>query len=592
MDIIRNLMQDGVGPDVLIKRGATPKYVSMVCREIVEGSRKRKDGPSWTGAREPDTVLTPDIDAGRSTLPSGHRSPSLGSVDMVRDTSTSSISSTGTSLEVERMILPLPEKPIRLVPTSSWTPAGKAPPSPVPVESYRPTRATVDYSDIVPSHPARIMPPTANLNMRLGPRLPLEGIPRPVSSYVPPKPINPLRSRASDLSPIVKRPAFYANNAQIPKTAPLPGFPVIRQGPQPHIAPTPVAHATSGVIVSSRDHEMAPLADAITLPATPSIAATPPIPRIAPTSKPNAMNALLESKRRAMESMKRGRKTSKDSPAPRPLTPPLDNRAILPSFPPAPPLLAPIVPTQENLEDQVAALEQEVIGLQEAAPKPVDDQEEGEIPDEVVPPIQPRMAPIVPSTTPLQLNKSTKRPNAEDMMDNRTSSISSRSAHPAKRRLFGAPLRMKRLLVSLDDDDDDSEDEDSTHTPTAAEMETERQRLLQEKDDNIMRLREQILRLQARAKRDKKDKAKELAVQSVLVETIPAAVVAEDVAMGEGSQDERPEAPALPTVPLVQTPDLPTVPLVDIDDADHQQASPGKCGLTIVDVVLINSDRG
>jgi hypothetical protein len=304
------------------------------------------------------------------------------------------------------------------------------------------------------------------------------------------------------------------------------------------------------------------------------------------------MNALLESKRRAMESMKRGRKTSKDSPAPRPLTPPLDNRAILPSFPPAPPLLAPIVPTQENLEDQVAALEQEVIGLQEAAPKPVDDQEEGEIPDEVVPPIQPRMAPIVPSTTPLQLNKSTKRPNAEDMMDNRTSSISSRSAHPAKRRLFGAPLRMKRLLVSLDDDDDDSEDEDSTHTPTAAEMETERQRLLQEKDDNIMRLREQILRLQARAKRDKKDKAKELAVQSVLVETIPAAVVAEDVAMGEGSQDERPEAPALPTVPLVQTPDLPTVPLVDIDDADHQQASPGKCGLTIVDVVLINSDRG
>lgn len=600
-------MQDGVRPDVLIKRGATPKYVSMVCREIVEGSRKRKEGSPWTETREPDTVITPDIDAGPSTLPSGLqsptllrsglRSPSLGSVDMTRDRSISSISSVETSIEVERMILP--EQPIRLVPTSSWSPANKASPSPVRVESYRPTRSTVDYSDIVPSRPTRPVQPVANLNIRLGTRLPAEGLPRPVSSYVPPKPTNPLRSRASDLSPVVKRPTYHANTGQTPKTPPLPGSPLVAKGPQPHIAPTPIAQGASGGIVSLGDHEMAPLADAITIPVTaPTVVPKPPLPRtsISTNGPSSAMNALLESKRRAMESMKRGRKASKDVPSlpARPPTPPLDTRASLPSPPPIPPVLAPATATQENLEDQVAALEQEVLGLQEAAPKPVDDQEEGEIPDEVEQPVQPRMAAIAPSTTPVQLNKSTKRPNAEDMMDYRTSSISSRSAHPAKRRLFGAPLRMKRLLVSLDDDDDDSEDEGSTPTPTAAEMEVERKRLLQEKDDNIMRLREQILRLQARAKKDKKDKAKEAAAQAAVIGSMPALVdaVAEDVEMSQSPRDERPETPALPTVPLVGTPALPTVPLADIDDADHQQIHTGKSKSSTVNDMLMDSDRG
>ena len=493
----------------------------------------------------------------------------------------------------------LPEQPIRLVPTSSWAPTTKAPPSPVRVESYRPTRSTVDYSDIVPSRPTRPVQPVANLNIRLGTRLPAEGLPRPVSSYVPPKPTNPLRSRASDLSPVVKRPTYHANTGQTPKTPPLPGSPLVAKGPQPHIAPTPIAQGASGGIVSLGDHEMAPLADAIALPVTvQSTVSTHPLPRtsLSTNGPSSAMNALLESKRRAMESMKRGRKASKDVPSlsARPLTPPLDNRASLPSPPPVPPSLAPVAATQENLEDQVAALEQEVLGLQEAAPKPVDDQEEGEIPDEIEPPVQPRMAAIIPSTTPVQLNKSTKRPNAEDMMDYRTSSISSRSAHPAKRRLFGAPLRMKRLLVSLDDDDDDSEDEGSTPTPTAAEMEVERKRLLQEKDDNIMRLREQILRLQARAKRDKKDKAKEAAAQAAVIESMPALVdaVTEDVEMSQSPQNERPETPALPAVPLVETPALPTVPLADIDDADHQQINTGKSKYCTVNDMLMNSDRG
>jgi hypothetical protein len=186
------------------------------------------------------------------------------------------------------------------------------------------------------------------------------------------------------------------------------------------------------------------------------------------------------------------------------------------------------------LEDQVAALEKEVLGLREAEPMDVDEQEEGEIPEDpepetvAGPSTVPKMAPIAPSKTPVQLNKSTKRPNAEDMMDNRSSTVTARSLHPAKRRVFGAPLRMKRLLISLDDSDDDDDDQPST--PTAAELETERQRQLQEKEDSIMELREKILRLQAKAARDKKVKAKQASASGSVSPAIFSAVIDDSVA--------------------------------------------------------------
>lgn len=190
----------------------------------------------------------------------------------------------------------------------------------------------------------------------------------------------------------------------------------------------------------------------------------------------------------------------------------------------------------------MAALEQEVLGLQNAGPEDmdIDEPEEGEISDvePVAPPPAtplslPKIPPIVPSKTPVLLNRATKRPNAEDMMDGR-GSIRARSLHPPKRRIFGRAIRPTSLTVLLDDSDDDSDNDDSPAL-SAAELEMERQRLLKEKEDNINRLREQILRLQARASKDKKAKAKEaLAAAALGQKALKDAVVEpEDVVMAE-----------------------------------------------------------
>jgi hypothetical protein len=158
------------------------------------------------------------------------------------------------------------------------------------------------------------------------------------------------------------------------------------------------------------------------------------------------------------------------------------------------------------------------------------------------------MAPIIPATTPIRLNK---RPNAEDMMDNRSQSISSRSVHPSKRRQFGGAIRMKRLIISLDESDDE-DNEDQAPTPTAAELEADRQRLLKEKEDDMMKLREKILKLQAKAEKEKKAKAKEAALQAAAAVPLEETAATEDVNMAESADAVRPETPALPTASLAQ----------------------------------------
>lgn len=205
MDIIRNLMLEGVKPDILIKRGATPKYVSMVCREIVEGSRKQKDESSWTETRKLGAALAPDFKAESSTIPGGLRLPSPGSVDLVRDPSASSISSVDASIKVERTFSP--EQPTRLIHTSSWVPTPRLPNPPVRVESYRPSRpAGPSGTTSQTAPPIGQSSSISSSNAPLGPRLGPGGIPRPVVSK------NSLRARASDLSPVVKRPDFLASD--------------------------------------------------------------------------------------------------------------------------------------------------------------------------------------------------------------------------------------------------------------------------------------------------------------------------------------------------------------------------------------------
>jgi hypothetical protein len=268
-----------------------------------------------------------------------------------------------------------------------------------------------------------------------------------------------------------------------------------------------------------------------------------------------------------MASMKRGRKTGSVTPSADPglPTPPVITRQPSPALPEStgslqvdlPVIARQTSPTtlqapavvQATLEDEVAALEQEVLGLQNAGPESmdIDESEEGEISDieEEVPrpatPLSlplPRIPPIMPSKTPVQLNRSIKRPNADDMMDGR-GSIHARSLHPPKRRIFGRAIRPTSLTVRLDDSDDDSDSDNESSAMSAAQLEAERQRLLKEKEDNINRLREKILRLQARAAKDKKAKIKEAppaaaAMEQKALDDVIADAV-QDVVMGEAS---------------------------------------------------------
>lgn len=523
MDIIRNLMNEGIKPDVLIKRGATPKYVSMVCREIIESSRPTATTSLFTEIREPvarDTASPDDKhDIGSATKPSTIRSLSLDLVEMAREASASPTSSSDIDIKVERMLSPEQPTTTRLIPTSSWTPSRVVPPSPVRVGTYRPSQAGRSRTVVTPHSQSQPVTLPASISS-LRPIIPIKtkanALPRPVSSYTPVGPKNTLRERTSELSPVVKRPVPHIENDIQSEVQVPPGLP-----PTPPLPPALLPNAVAG-------------------------------------PGPSAMNALLESKRRALSSMQRGRKANSATPGAEaaPATPPIISRAMSPTLPEAPiaklaavvrgpsPSLPGAPATQATLEDEVAALEQEVIGLQNAKPQTmdIDEPEEGEISDIEVeeaptrlatPTVVPKIPAIVPSKTPLQLNKSTKRRNAEEMMESRAS-IQARSIHPPKRRLFGA-IRQKPIIIHLDDSDSSDSDEES-HGPTAAEMEMERQRMLKEKEDNINRLREQILRLQAKAARDKRAKVKDAAakVESEQAASDTAASGSNDVVMGAG----------------------------------------------------------
>jgi hypothetical protein len=276
------------------------------------------------------------------------------------------------------------------------------------------------------------------------------------------------------------------------------------------------------------------------------------------------------------------------------------SRVLSPTLPEAPAI-------QVTLEDEVAALEQEVIGLQNAAPDPmdIDEPEEGEISDmevEAPPPpatpiVIPKIPSIVPSKTPVQLNKSTKRRNAEEMMDNR-SSIQARSLRPSKRRIFGA-IRQKPIIINLDESDD-SDSDDERSGPTPAEMEVERQRMLKEKEDNINRLREQILRLQAKAARDKRAKMKD-AVAKVAMEQATSDVVAgrKDVVMNQDEAEARKSAqPHRGRQSLIQTAEdaSPSV-IVGQTTSDAQlplasQSKPKEPCLDRADIPEVSTSRG
>lgn len=442
MDIIRNLILGGITPAVLIKRGATRRYVTAVCQEIVESSKRQST--IWTETRDREDTGTPDTTmpvAEPSRLPSGLSSPSPEAVDMVRDVSSGSHSSLDVNDEVDRM-LSLPQcKPQKLVPASSWSPGRatealtRSAPS-IRIESYKPAAQSAVFASS-PVAPGQIST-TSKHGVHAIALDPVSIRPRPVSSYVPTGP------RASSSQPT-------------------------RLGTSSPLDPSALAFTPQkAVSIPSAEMEVDSVAP-ITISET-----------------------LAERKRRVLESMKRGRKPKpvESGPSTGTITP----IAILEDASPTPPILAPTpkLASKADLQDEVAALEREVMQLQENRPPVQLEPEEGEIiasntPSPAKQTLQLPVQPPVKSTNLLngaRLNRATKRPAAEDLMDGRATS--SKVAYPVKRK-FGRPVGWAKLQVSLDD----SDDEDQPASPAVPSPIDRDQAKL---DEEIRLLREQILR--------------------------------------------------------------------------------------------------
>ncbi|OWZ67510.1 hypothetical protein AYX15_01499 [Cryptococcus neoformans] len=173
MDIIRNLLYEGVDPEVLIARGAPPEHVMAVCREIVQGTRERND----FGEQE-----TPDVDYSREASMAYAIEPSEGTVpsseNMVDD------EMLGESPESEATVEPLAyrvDSAQHLSSANVESPRPEAPGSPEPQFPtpmlLPPSQPIVDAVNEVPLE-SRSSPRLENL---LPPSLPVPDIP-PASS--------------------------------------------------------------------------------------------------------------------------------------------------------------------------------------------------------------------------------------------------------------------------------------------------------------------------------------------------------------------------------------------------------------------------
>lgn len=280
-----------------------------------------------------------------------------------------------------------------------------------------------------------------------------------------------------------------------------------------------------------------------------------------------ARMAMLATRRKVMESQARRRAAlaGESAAAKPPVTPETDEAsvptAVVASVSNTPPAKATAAAEEStsSLEDQVADLEKEIMGLKQDAvaasdgeaddeePMELDEPEEGEIvlpsppsvsTEEASPPGS-EVTAAPPKPLPTSNSRGTKRPNAEDM-EIRPKSLSSRAQPPSKRRAAfgGPPLRANRLLFHLDDESDDTDDSDSDeiyrpygpppitaspHPPAAGPTAEETQRLLAEKEESIRRLKEEIAaKLRIKLERKKLEREQSAAVSAAMSSTASA----------------------------------------------------------------------
>lgn len=273
-----------------------------------------------------------------------------------------------------------------------------------------------------------------------------------------------------------------------------------------------------------------------------------------------ARTALLETRRKAFESMKKRREVNRATP---PI--PVEVGTALDSGNNTAAMVVDMTEAEMSIEEQMADLEKEVMGLQTEPVKEdtvmeveVDEEEEGEIED-TAPPIIASAPPPLPAApavpaVPVRITRGTKRANAEDMMEDRPTSLPSRLAPHKRRSLFGGiPQKPQRLLlqIDLDSDSDDSDDDLPNHSskiqsgtstpiimPATLPMD-DTARLLQEKEESIKKLREEIerkMRAKIVAKKEGGTQKGSLEVQIAEVEKEEMVQAAVDVVMAENGE--------------------------------------------------------
>lgn len=463
MDIIRNLITDGISPDVLIKRGATRKYVLAVCEDLAKFDRLGLGDAQPSDHGTTDNSMSHSV-SGPSLLHCG----SPNAIDMTRDGSSSSSSSVEVSDVIDDMLSPRPVH--RPVPSSSWKPnapssSGSSDKPLVRTDTYKP--GTSSTFPGFPTPTSAHTPVPVKLSHNAVPFV--SALPRPVSSYVP---------STSGVQSLPSREDHMARDIN-------PGDPIASLG-------RPLPPPTSSTLPP-------------TVSASDSTTSTTPTPSTTLT-----LETLAERKKRVLESMKRSRKLNAvtaggSTGTSTPLTVPGD------LTPPTAATSQDTASIKANFDSEVAALEREVMGLQSIQADTKIEVEEGEITPSATPPPPalpsdslPTRATLNPSTAStnhtngVRMNRASKRPHAEDLMESRATSA--KPTRPARKRPFGRPLPYQHLLVRLDDSDDEKETQTTGRTPVPSEADR-------------LRLEEDIKRLKARIEERRLAKAAKLKVE-------------------------------------------------------------------------------
>lgn len=563
MDLIHSLLKDGQSPDVLVERGANPKYVTAVCEEIVQGTRRRKEvsieaKPNLSTTLSPRPALSSHVTSlleGTAENPTSS-SPSSDDVEVIVSTDRRMSMSSEGSAEFQLIEQPSPPRPrvTRIMPSSSWAPTpapaplvqSSVPAPPVQSSVPAPPTQSIKVDTYTPSQPAQssgrstpivdsfVPTPTPVQSWSAAPAPPPIAEPLPPPPSLPERPTFPNNATAGPSRLPTDIPTGPRNpGAKRPKRNKKKRFedeadaevqvlnydeevqPAVDELKQPKATSTPVAIDSSKPTPAPVFNPIAafnqtPVPHFLPTPATVSLlrsGATFPAqqaPHI-PTAPPNAAQLEIKAKNDMLEIRRRALASMKLRKAKR--TSPEKPAAELPALDP------PTSASVKTIEQEVLDLEQEVIGLQaladltpdEGSPMELDSPESGQGTPAILPLT---LASTIPSTTslaippvvPIASSLPARRGIKRPNAEDMMESLPSSSAPSwIKRRPFGGLPQRPGRLLINLDDHSDSESDDGDAGMSTPPI-VIKNVMVEDKEAQIRALRAKIAAIQAKKK--------------------------------------------------------------------------------------------